>query len=127
MKDFFKKYPALIIFIGVGVLITIVFVFYEIMYNTQNKEKQSQYDDLNKSAWITETGDEEPEISAEDQERAENEAKMKAFLESVENPDFYKNQLKTRPDFDAYWEINKDVIGYVLIPDSRIEYPILQK
>ena len=81
------------------------------MYNTQNKEKQSQYDNLNKSAWITETGDEEPEISAEDQERAENEAKMKAFLESVENPDFYKNQLKTRPDCDAYWEINKDVIG----------------
>ena len=126
MKDFFKKYPALLIFIGLGVLITIVFVFYEIMYNTQNKEKQSQYDDLNKSAWITETGDEEPEISAEDQERAENEAKMKAFLESVENPDFYKNQLKTRPDFDAYLEINKDVIGYVLIPDSRIEYPILR-
>ena len=99
MKDFFKKYPALIIFIGVGFLITIVFVFYEIMYNTQNKEKQSQYDDLNKSAWITETGDEEPEISAEDQERAENEAKMKAFLESVENPDFYKEPVKNPSGF----------------------------
>ena len=51
---------------------------------------------------------------------------MKAFLESVENPGFYKTQLRTRPDFDAYLEINKDVIGYVLIPDSRIEYPILR-
>ena len=127
MKDFFKKYPALIIFIGVGVLITVIFVFYEIMYNTQNKEKQSQYDDLNKSAWITEMGEEESEeVSAEDLERAENEAKMKAFLDSVDDPDFYKKQLRSRPNFDAYWEINKDVIGYVLIPDSRIEYPILR-
>ncbi|MBR4581303.1 MAG: class B sortase [Lachnospiraceae bacterium] len=127
MKDFFKKYPALIIFIGVGVLITIIFVFYEIMYNTQNKEQQNQYDDLNKTAWITEDGEEESEeISPEDKERLENEAKMKAFLEAVEDPDFFKDQLKSRPNFDTYWEINEDVIGYVLIPDSNIGYPILR-
>lgn len=128
MKDFFKKYPGLIVFIGVGILLTIVFVFYEVMYNTQNKEQQGQYEELNKSAWITEVGEpEESEtFSAEDAERAENDAKMKAFLESVENSDFYKKQLKSRPNFETYWEINEDVIGYLLIPDSKIEYPILQ-
>ena len=127
MKEFFKKYPALIVFIGIGLLLTIVFVFYEVLYNMQNKEQQYQYDDLSKSAWIMPLEeDSEPEISEADKERAENEAKMKAFLETVEDPDFYKKQIKTRPNFDTYWEINKDVIGYLLIPDTKIEYPILQ-
>ena len=126
MKDFFKKYPALIAFIGVGILITIIFVFYEIMYNTRNKEQQNQYDELNQKAWITEVGEDEPEISPEDLEKAENEAKMKAFLETVDNPDFYKKQLRSRPNFDTYREINDEVIGFVLIPDTKIEYPILR-
>ena len=108
-------------------MLTIVFVFYEVLYNMQNKEQQYQYDDLSKSAWIMPLEeDSEPEISEADKERAENEAKMKAFLETVEDPDFYKKQIKTRPNFDTYWEINKDVIGYLLIPDTKIEYPILQ-
>ena len=126
MKNFFKKYPALIVFIAAAVVITIVFVFYEIVYNGQNNKQQAQYEELNKTAWITEIGEVEPYVSPEDRDRAENDVKMKAFLETVENGDFYKKQLQSRPNFETYWEINKDVIGYLLLPDTKIEYPILQ-
>ena len=81
MKDFFKKYPGLIIFIGIGILLTLLFIFYEIMYNGQNRKQQAAYEELNKNAWITEfepyhvdTGDDDADF------RAENEAKEKAFL-----------------------------------------------
>lgn len=127
MKDFFKKYPGLIIFIGIGILLTLLFIFYEIMYNGQNRKQQAAYEELNKNAWITEfepyhvdTGDDDADF------RAENEAKEKAFLEEVENADYFRKQLATRPNFETFWEVNDDVIGFILVPNTKIEYPILQ-
>ena len=126
MKKLFKKYPALIIFIILALLLTIGFGGYEIVYHSLNHKQQAMYENLNDSAWITDFSEDEPNESTEDPSIAENEAKMKAFLESVDDPDFYKKQLNSRPNFDTYLSINDDVIGFILIPDTKIEYPVLQ-
>lgn len=126
MKKLLKKYPALIIFIIIALLLCIGFGTYEIIYHSLNRKQQEMYEELSKYAWITEVPEDGPDESTEDPSIAENEAKMKAFLESIENPDFYKKQLNSRPNFESYLVINDDVIGYILIPDSKIDYPVLQ-
>ncbi len=126
MAGFFKKYPALIIFIGAGILLTVVFVFYEVMYNRQNRKQQKAYEELNQSAWITEidtAGNEEND--EEEQARKEERAKLKAFLEEGDNDAKYRKILFSHPNFESYLEINQDVVGYILIPDTKIDYPVL--
>ena len=125
MKEFFKKYPALIVFIGVAIIITLVFVLYEVVYHGQNRSQQKAYEELGKSAWMTELGSEQ-ETDTTDPERIKNEEAMKAFLESTDDPDFFKKKLAERPNFDKLWDLNPDVIGYLQIPDSNIDYPVLQ-
>ena len=125
MKEFFKKYPALIAFIGVAIIITMIFVLYEVIYHGQNRSQQKAYEELGKSAWMTELGSEQ-ETDTTDPERIKNEEAMKAFLESTDDPDFFKKKLAERPNFDKLWNLNPDVIGYLQIPDSNIDYPVLQ-
>ena len=125
MKEFFKKYPALIVFIGVAIIITLVFVLYEVVYHGQNRSQQKAYEELGKSAWMTELGSEQ-ETDTTDPERIKNEEAMKVFLESTDDPDFFKKKLAERPNFDKLWDLNPDVIGYLQIPDSNIDYPVLQ-
>ena len=126
MKKLLKKYPVLLFFIIIALLLTIGFGTYEIIYHSLNHKQQEMYEDLSRYAWITDLDENGPDKSTDDPSIAENEAKMKAFLESVENPDFYKKQLSSRPNFESYWEINDDVIGYLLIPDSKVDYPVVQ-
>ena len=125
MKEFIKKYPALIVFIGVAIIITLIFVLYEVVYHGQNRSQQKAYEELGKSAWMTELGSEQ-ETDTTDPERIKNEEDMKAFLESTDDPDFFKKKLAERPNFDKLWDLNPDVIGYLQIPDSNIDYPVLQ-
>lgn len=125
MKEFFKKYPALIVFIGVAIIITLIFVLYEVIYHGQNRSQQKAYEELGKNAWMTELGSEQ-ETDTTDPERIKNEEAMKAFLESTDDPDFFKKKLAERPNFDKLWNLNPDVIGYLQIPDSNIDYPVLQ-
>ena len=127
MVGFFKKYPALIIFIGVGVLLTVVFVFYEVMYNRQNRKQQKAYEELNKSSWIVELSHEEKEeeIDPSEQAKAENAKKMEEFLAKDDNASEYHDYVYGHPNFESYLELNKDVIGYIRIPDTKIDYPVL--
>ena len=124
MTGFFKKYPAIIVFIGAGVLLTVIFVFYEIMYNRQNRQQQKAYEELNKNAWVTEIETSE-EASDEDIARKENKEKLRAFLEEGDNDAKYRKLIFSHPNFESYLAINEDVVGYILIPDTKIDYPVL--
>ena len=127
MKGFLKKYPALIFFIGAAVLLTVVFVFYEIMYQRQNREQQKNYEELNKTAWVTEFVEDSTEDSSgeEDPEVTENERKLKEFLEIEGNSEKYRKVIYSHPNFDEYLAINEEVVSYVLIPETKIDYPVL--
>ena len=127
MTDFFKKYPALIVFIAAALLITTVFVFYELMYHRQNRQQQKAYEELNKTSWITEVIPEEEENpeSEEETERRLNRERMDAFLKEGNNASDYRKLLYSHPNFESYWQINEEVVGHVLIPDTRIDYPVL--
>lgn len=131
IRDFFKKYPALIGIIIAALLIILIYVIYQIGYNRQNEQQQEVYEELNRTAWITDVAPKpkEQQETPEEQERAyreANEQKMKDFLETCEDPDAYRQYLSGGPDFAAYREVNSDVVGYIMIPDTKIDYPILR-
>lgn len=127
MAGFFKKYPGLIVFIGVGVLITVIFVFYEVLYNRQNRQQQKAYEELNKAGWIVELTTENTEETADPNEQAkkENAERMEAFLNTDDNASKYRDYVYGHPNFENYLQINEDVIGYIRIPDTKIDYPVL--
>ena len=126
MKEFFKNYPALIAFIGVAIILTLIFVFYEVIYHAQNRSQQKAYEELGKNAWITDLSNDEEETDTVDPGKLADEAAMKAFLENAEDPDYFKKKIAERPNFDKLWEINPEIIGYLQIPDCNIDYPVLQ-
>ena len=130
MPDIFKKYPALIAFLIVGILVIDGFVAYEIYYNSQNEVQQLTYETLNQTAWIADRSDRMQSVpdpaEVERAYRAANEAKMQEFLAACENPGFFEPYLNGGPDFEVYRQVNRDVVGYVLIPDTKIDYPVLR-
>ena len=131
VKGFLKKYPALIGILLAAILITLIYVVYEIRYNARNEQQQEMYEELNKAAWIPDkTGAAKDEqTTVEDLEKAyreENEQKMRDFLAACGDPAAFEQYLNGGPDFAAYREINRDVVGYILIPDTKIDYPVLR-
>ena len=131
VRDFFKEYPALIGVIIAALLIIVIYVIYQIQYNRQNEQQQEVYEELNRTAWITDMpkAPEDEQATPEELERAfraANEEKMKEFLASCEDPEAFEKYLNSGPDFNAYREVNSDVVGYILIPDTKIDYPVLR-
>lgn len=130
MSDIFEKYPVLIAFLTAGVLLIDGFIAYELYYNGQNESQQEVYEELNQTAWITNMSERsQPELDPEEMERAyraANEAKMQEFLSACENPEFFEQYLNSGPDFAQYRQVNGDVVGYVLIPGTKIDYPVLR-
>ncbi len=131
IRDFFQKYPAMIGVIVVALLIIIVYVVYQIRYNRQNEQQQERYEELNKTAWITDMSKvtETEQTTPEELEKAyreANEEKMEQFLASCTDRETFEKYLNSGPDFEAYRAVNSDVVGYILIPDTRIDYPVLR-
>ena len=68
------------------------------------------YEEIKEESWITDTALVDSEISDENKQE----------IITDEN-------LKRVPDLKKYKELNPDVVGYIYIPDTVIDYPILQK
>lgn len=131
MYEVFQKYPALIAFLTAGILTVDGFTAYEFYYNGQNADQQETYETLNQTAWITDLSSDplavqDPQEDREEAYRIANEAKMKAFLDSCQDPDFFEQYLNSGPDFVVYRQANSDVEGYLLIPGTKIDYPVLR-
>ena len=110
MRDFLKKYPGLIIFFALGLVTILLFVVYLIGYRTNNSKQQDMYEEIKEESWITETALVDSKVSDENKQE----------IITDEN-------LKRVPDLKKYKELNPDVVGYIYIPDTVIDYPILQK
>lgn len=62
-----------------------------------------------------------PSAAEDDTETAPTEDEAEAGPETVELPDWYIGV-----DFQALWEINEDIYAWINIPDTNINYPVLQ-
>ena len=110
MRDFLKKYPGLYIFFALGLVTILLFVLYLIGYRANNSRQQDMYEEIKEESWITETALVDSKVSDENKQE----------MITDEN-------LKKVPDLKKYKELNPDVVGYIYIPDTVIDYPILQK
>ena len=113
MREFLKKYPGLYVFMEIGIIIILFFAAYLFAYHRRNAKQQDFYEELKEEAWVA-TAD----SPLNEKEIKETEVEVKEEVDE---------NLLRKPDFAKYKEINPDVIGYVYIPDSVIEYPILKK
>lgn len=68
------------------------------------------------------------EAQQREKELAEEERKKRIqdFYNNCGNKDYYEPLLEQKPDFNALWELNDEVVAYLLIPDTKMDYPILQ-
>lgn len=122
MKAFFRKYPAMIIFIILFVLLCVGYAGYEIWYNTKNAKQQEQYDELKDTAFEEVTESDAPVVSSNRVGKTEKDV----FIENCKNPRLYLPYLNKKVNFKQYLDINEHVIAYLVIPDTDIEYPILR-
>ena len=114
MSDFIKKYPGLIIFFTLGLVTILIFVMYLTWYRVNNSKQQDIYEDIKEESWISNTALIDTKVDTKVSYENEQE------IITDEN-------LKRVPDLKKYKELNPDVVGYIYIPDSVIDYPILQK
>jgi len=114
MSDFIKKYPGLIIFFTLGLVTILIFVMYLTWYRVNNSKQQDLYEDIKEESWISNTALVDTKVDTKVSYENEQE------IITDEN-------FKRVPDLKKYKELNPDVVGYIYIPDSVIDYPILQK
>ncbi|MBO4783858.1 MAG: class B sortase [Lachnospiraceae bacterium] len=114
MSDFIKKYPGLIIFFTLGLVTILIFVMYLTWYRVNNSKQQDIYEDIKEESWISNTALVDTKVDTKVSYENEQE------IITDEN-------FKRVPDLKKYKELNPDVVGYIYIPDSVIDYPILQK
>ncbi len=92
--------------------------------NTENKDLQ----ETSKAEMSTEPESSQPEVSKEpqvDQSQPIQEPQTESWepVEVADDP--YVEQLKG-VNLEALREVNEDVIGWIMIPDTVINYPLLQ-
>ena len=126
----------MILFLSLMVLLCGAYGIYMLNYNKKNADNQSVYDSLNETAWeevsedtAKDKVDKEDIESISKEQTTEVEAidpEKKKFLDECGAPEYYETYLNKVPDMSEYLELNEDVVGYLLIPDTMISYPILQ-
>ena len=125
MKNFFKKYPLMILFIALFILFVGAFVGYELWYQGRNDDNQQQYDALREEAWITVSSD----FCYEDYiggSITREPTDLELFANECEYSHYYNPYLMSRPDFSKYIRLNDDIIAYLEVPGTNISYPVLR-
>lgn len=120
MRKIIKKYPGLVIFFEIAVIITVIFAAYMIKYHKKNAKQQDYYEAIKEEAWSNLNNNADNKRNASDKDSSLG---KKDFSEKKELPSDFPGVIT----IDAYKNINSDVIAYIFIPDTQIDYPILKK
>lgn len=101
-------------------------------YRMQRGEENERYEEIREIAkegflwsWLNpllaqaEETDQKPEEEIQETAEAEMET---SDIEVQENDVFTEKKI----DFDALWEVNEDVCAWITIPNTKVDYPILQ-
>lgn len=130
IKDFFRKYPGLIYISIVAVLFIMGYLIYMNNYNEKKRKSMEIYDSISSNVLVISS-----DIQSEDNSEVEAasvdelDPRFATFLEECgEYKDVYMPLLAdVHVDFDNLTSINSDIIAYLVVPDSIINYPVLYK
>lgn len=110
-----------IIYYGLLTVFAAVFLFsgiYVIRYAVESNRASSEYDDL---IAILESRRAEllnqPTLNPNDPDDPDNDDPG-----NIDQPD----DLKMLPEYKPFYELNSDMVGWINIPDTKINYPVLQ-
>ena len=117
-----KPNPKKILYYALLVVFASVFVVsavYLVNYFLGSKEAESKYDDLAsrlESIRATMTTQTDPTPPATDPDTGE----------TVEPPPTEPKEPTILPDYLPFYQLNSDMVGWITIPDTKINYPVLQ-
>lgn len=118
---YLKENPFIMVLLIIFLVGALAYGIYEIVYHSNNAKQQDSYEQIWANA--TKASDVKVEESSEEKEPTP----LDEFLAQGNNQELYGKYLSTGMlDFEVLKEYNEDVIGYVLIPETEVSYPILQ-
>lgn len=145
--DFIKKYPLLPVFLGLLVAVWIIYGIYDFICDRNSDANQQAFEDLSASVFsasddsVSDSSVSDDSVSSNEPEEiidegpteeelraiaeAERKQRLADFYASCGDEEYYKYYYEQYPDFATLWEANEDVIAYLIIPDTKIDYPLL--
>lgn len=110
-------------------LLTLVFLFSMGMYVKQHLEKSSAgstYTEALALATSRDSAEEAPPLPEETiPQETQPQVQLAWIAAPVEEEDPYIQELE-QMDLEALREVNPDVVGWIMIPDTKINYPLMQ-
>lgn len=109
-----------VIFIALVVLLLAVFLFsgWKVMGALRDyKMGESFYEEIEQFVSVPESEETKPKETVKTQEKTVSEETQ---------PKIEDSQVWPEVDFAALQEINPDVIGWIYLPDTQVNYPVLQ-
>lgn len=109
--------------LSLTVILAVVFLFSMTKVLRQQREYSAASDSYSEAVSLASSGKPAAAVPTETAEPAEEEIRWVPAPLDEEDP-----HIKTleEMDMEALREVNPDVIGWILIPDTKINYPILQ-
>lgn len=126
-KKYLKENPFITVLLVVFLIGTAAYGIYQIVYHTNNAKQQESYEQIWERAVIAVVIEEDSEELSTESSEEHVLTPEEEFLAQGNNQVKYGNYLKEGAlDFNVLWEYNKDIIGYIIIPGTKVSYPILR-
>ena len=129
--NFIKKYWPLFLSVLVVFILGIGYLIYHAYHNYEENKDEAVYEEIRSNVYnydfaksLSESSDSISNID-NDEETKDN-YYVEEFLNKCGNRSLYNEYLNSVPDFNKLISDNEDVVGYVVIPETPVSYPVLQ-
>ena len=124
VRNYLRENPFILILLIIFLVGSAGYGIYQIVYHTNNAKHQDAYEKLWENAVVNVM----IPIETEEQEEEKHiPTPVEEFLAVGDNQIKYGMYLREGAlDFEVLWEYNQDVVGYIMIPGTKVSYPILR-